>query len=188
MSGTTLIMHGKKNKEQHLVLSGNAGSSWYKMRRATAILLLVALPFQFVVKIGVVGYYLLNRDYIAGALCVNRSKPGMHCKGTCYLAARMTNAEEQNRLPVAPGFRYDPQEFIAGSEKLPDLAAPEDKARKAFAPYCCDYSFVAVRFVFHPPPFDRVQSLSMQAYRLYDNTGTDPVYDTPRAVSARLTV
>jgi hypothetical protein len=38
-----------------------------------------------------------NQKYIAAELCVNRSKPMMHCNGKCYLAKKIKQAEEKEK-------------------------------------------------------------------------------------------
>ena len=38
-----------------------------------------------------------NQKYIAAELCVNRSKPMMHCNGKCYLAKKLKQAEEKEK-------------------------------------------------------------------------------------------
>ena len=40
--------------------------------------------------------YVLNKDYIAGKLCVNKDKPAMHCNGKCFLAKQQQKEEQQN--------------------------------------------------------------------------------------------
>lgn len=42
----------------------------------------------------VVADYLLNRDYIAKVLCVNRDKPEMKCNGKCHLAKQLKKQDE----------------------------------------------------------------------------------------------
>ena len=45
--------------------------------------------------------YQINKDYIAKVLCVNKSKPKMHCNGKCHLKNELNKAEKKspvNRL------------------------------------------------------------------------------------------
>ncbi|MHB1177100.1 MAG: hypothetical protein ACYCZO_02085 [Daejeonella sp.] len=39
----------------------------------------------------------LNRNYIASTLCENKDKPMLNCKGKCYLAKKIKQAEEKER-------------------------------------------------------------------------------------------
>jgi hypothetical protein len=38
--------------------------------------------------------YSLHKDYIADHLCENRSRPDLHCAGTCYLHKQLNKASE----------------------------------------------------------------------------------------------
>ena len=40
--------------------------------------------------------YSLNKGFIATELCENRSKPEMHCAGTCFLNKQLTKANENS--------------------------------------------------------------------------------------------
>jgi len=45
--------------------------------------------------------YRLNSDYIAQHLCVNKSRPVLHCKGKCQMMKKMAEDEKQdNNVPV----------------------------------------------------------------------------------------
>jgi hypothetical protein len=41
--------------------------------------------------------YVLNKNYIAGNLCINKDKPATHCDGKCYLAKQMQQQEKQDQ-------------------------------------------------------------------------------------------
>lgn len=66
------------------------------MRTAIAILIMFSLSFQTMVKVAIVGWYELNKDYIAKNLCENRDKPKMKCCGKCYLRKQLKKAEDGN--------------------------------------------------------------------------------------------
>ena len=58
------------------------------------------LSFQFFVKIGIVGHYLLNKEYISKVLCINKDKPSLNCEGRCQLKKKLNQQNEQeNKLP-----------------------------------------------------------------------------------------
>lgn len=67
------------------------------LRRLTAIVLLLALIncsfSRFVVCTG----FGLNRAYISQKLCINRTRPWLHCNGKCYLMKKLRQAEENER-------------------------------------------------------------------------------------------
>ncbi len=72
------------------------------LKKTVSILLICALSFQFMIKIGLVGYYIINKDYIAKVLCINKDKPALKCQGKCHLKkqlAKTETAENQRRIP-----------------------------------------------------------------------------------------
>ncbi len=64
------------------------------MRAVIAILVMFSLSFQVLVKVAIIGWYELNKDYIAKNLCENRDKPQMKCCGKCYLRKQLKKAED----------------------------------------------------------------------------------------------
>ena len=40
--------------------------------------------------------YNLNRNFIANNLCVNKSRPKLHCNGKCQMMKRLAEEEKQN--------------------------------------------------------------------------------------------
>lgn len=43
------------------------------------------------------GAYLLNKDFIARVLCINKEKPKMQCEGKCYLSKKLKEQEQQDQ-------------------------------------------------------------------------------------------
>lgn len=39
----------------------------------------------------------INQDYIASALCVNKTKPELNCKGKCYLNKQLSQSERDQQ-------------------------------------------------------------------------------------------
>jgi hypothetical protein len=39
----------------------------------------------------------LNQKYIANELCINRSRPELHCNGKCYLMSKLRQAEQKEK-------------------------------------------------------------------------------------------
>jgi hypothetical protein len=64
------------------------------------ILLLVLVAYLVLPVIPIVDY-LINKDYIAKNLCVNRDKPKSCCKGKCHLVKQLkktsSSTESENR-------------------------------------------------------------------------------------------
>ena len=46
--------------------------------------------------------YVINQDYIAEYLCINKDKPEMDCNGKCYLMQKIQqeNEEKKQNLPA----------------------------------------------------------------------------------------
>ena len=59
------------------------------MKAVGGILLAFIIFFSSMSRGVVVADYLLNKDYIAKVLCVNRDKPEMKCNGKCHLAKQL---------------------------------------------------------------------------------------------------
>jgi len=57
----------------------------------------LSLCSQFSIKTGIVGIFILNQDYIAKVLCINKDKPELDCKGKCHLKKQLKQEEEQER-------------------------------------------------------------------------------------------
>ncbi|PST82909.1 hypothetical protein C7T94_09755 [Pedobacter yulinensis] len=67
------------------------------VRKLIAISLLIAvLAAQFSMSFIFAGFE-LNQEYIAKALCVNRSRPQLNCKGKCYLTNKLKQAQEKEQ-------------------------------------------------------------------------------------------
>jgi hypothetical protein len=59
------------------------------MKAVGVFLLAVVIFFSSMSRGVVVADYILNRDYIAKVLCINRDKPEMKCNGKCHLAKQL---------------------------------------------------------------------------------------------------
>lgn len=56
--------------------------------------MLFAISYQYMIKLGIIAYYELNKSYIAQNLCENRDKPQMKCCGKCYLRKQLNKTED----------------------------------------------------------------------------------------------
>lgn len=65
-----------------------------KVKTVALLSLVAAMMLSSVAKTVVLADYLLNKDYIAKVLCINRNKPEMHCNGKCHLAKELKKQEE----------------------------------------------------------------------------------------------
>lgn len=67
------------------------------LKRVTAILLMLCLSCQCLVKLGIVAWFGINREYIARNLCENKDKPELNCCGKCYLKKELKKADAEEK-------------------------------------------------------------------------------------------
>ncbi|TFF39720.1 hypothetical protein [Mucilaginibacter psychrotolerans] len=67
------------------------------LKRLTAFCLLVSLIGSYCSSYFVYAGFELNQKYISKSLCVNKSKPWMHCNGRCYLMKKLKQTEEKEK-------------------------------------------------------------------------------------------
>jgi len=96
--------------------------------------------------------YIINEDYIAEFLCINKDKAELQCNGKCYLMQRLQeqNDEKKQNLPKIAmeqypiGFVY----FLAISFQTKRVLKNSIKSD-----YHNLYSYLFPRNSFHPPNF-----------------------------------
>jgi hypothetical protein len=67
------------------------------LKRLISVILLVALIGSSFSRFFVYAGFELNRQYIASNLCVNKSRPWMHCNGRCFLMKKVKEAEDNEK-------------------------------------------------------------------------------------------
>jgi hypothetical protein len=67
------------------------------MKRLGVFIVFICLLMQTFSKGVILLEFLLNRDYIARNLCVNKSRPKLKCNGTCQLMKELAAREDQER-------------------------------------------------------------------------------------------
>ncbi|KAA2242553.1 hypothetical protein F0L74_08435 [Chitinophaga agrisoli] len=67
------------------------------MKQVAAILLLIGVLGQTFSKALIIAEYELNKEYIAKNLCVNRSRPKMHCNGRCHMMKQLKQEEKKDQ-------------------------------------------------------------------------------------------
>lgn len=83
------------------------------MKRIVAILLLCSLSCQCLVKLGIVAWFGLNREYIARNLCENKDKPELKCCGKCYLKKQLKKADAEEKKQDSPAAKSNRLELTA---------------------------------------------------------------------------
>jgi hypothetical protein len=97
--------------------------------------------------------YLVNQDYIAEFLCINKDKPELECNGKCYLAEQLKKAseEKEKNLPAIVLEDYPIGIVLFVSFKTTEtIETPENRNFH----YTNEYSFTYQNSVFHPPTFN----------------------------------
>lgn len=65
------------------------------MKRLVSGILIFLLALQAFYPATVYTYYYANKAYIASALCENKARPQMQCKGKCFLKKQLQKAQQQ---------------------------------------------------------------------------------------------
>lgn len=73
--------------------------------------------------------YFSNRDYYS-EICINKSKPELHCNGACHARMEVAAAQEsdESRIPRPPFVEVEEVLFV-GSEELPSLFTVEEEVQ-----------------------------------------------------------
>lgn len=94
--------------------------------------------------------YVINQDYIAEYLCINKDKPDMHCDGKCYLMQMLEEENQQKKQNLPP---IDLREYPIGfvqvlqlDEQIETLSIPTQNIS-----YIEQYSYLLNHSLFHPP-------------------------------------
>src|SRR3569833_2208272 len=67
------------------------------LKRCVSILLLFALTISGLQQLVIYAGFKINQGYIAKNLCINRSRPWMHCNGRCYFMRKIKAAEKNEK-------------------------------------------------------------------------------------------
>lgn len=99
--------------------------------------------------------YAVNYEYISEVLCINKSKPELHCNGKCYLSKEIAKTNDTDSSPLT-------KTKNSGQKLLDIYALPEiteiNKTENAFFTnfnflYKTAYSFLFLKHIFRPPVF-----------------------------------
>lgn len=106
--------------------------------------------FQFFVKIGIVGYFVLHQNEIAARLCLNKDKPELGCKGKCQLRKQLEKQERGcKRFPSSTREIQETVVFIEFAKEVNPILNLENHT---VTPLFSDHLLTGIlRDVFHPP-------------------------------------
>lgn len=124
------------------------------MKRLTAIILVLCLGCQCVLKLAIVTWFELNREYIAATLCENRDKPELVCCGKCVLTKELKKAdqrEDTDKKATQKAERYSTVSFVL-PQISQGMAMPVFSMLNVMHPVIPHhFGTTILRSVFHPP-------------------------------------
>ncbi|MFT3823600.1 MAG: hypothetical protein QM731_06745 [Chitinophagaceae bacterium] len=96
-------------------------------------------------------HYALNKDYIAGTLCDNKSKPQLRCFGRCYLNKELARSQETgtsqspSTVSLLAGIDYCEAPFAI------DCTPLQQPVKNEFSLYTVTPAAGFTSNIFHPP-------------------------------------
>lgn len=118
------------------------------MKYCFVIITLTALMLQTFSKGLILAEFILNQDYIAKVLCVNRAKPELACKGQCQLMKQMEKDTQKEQSGNALKDKY---EVIFADINTVSGLIPYIITVQIATPYDEGIPHIALHTVFHPP-------------------------------------
>jgi len=99
--------------------------------------------------------YAVNYDYISTVLCINKSKPELHCNGKCYVSKELAKTNDSDSSPLNK--TKNSGQKILDICTLPEIASIQ-KAENLLSLnfnflYETAYSFLFLKHIFKPPVF-----------------------------------
>ncbi|MDH6251967.1 hypothetical protein M2347_001694 [Chryseobacterium sp. H1D6B] len=120
------------------------------MKLICSIFLIFYMVFRPLVPIA---EYAVNYNYIAEVLCINKSRPELHCNGKCYLSKELAKTNDTESSPLSKG--KNSGQKLLDIYTLPEITEIENTG-KLFSShfnftYKADYSFLFLNNIFRPP-------------------------------------
>lgn len=99
--------------------------------------------------------YAVNYDYIVKVLCINKSRPEVHCNGKCYLSKELAKTNDSESSPFKK-LKSSGQKIL-DTYILPETAEIITTEKQPFFnfnfTYETAYSFLFLTHIFKPPVF-----------------------------------
>ena len=94
--------------------------------------------------------YIVEQDYIAEFLCINKDKPELHCNGKCYLMRKLAEHNEQKKRNLPP---ISMEDYPIGFVQLLAVPVPKNinSHNSTSTLYREDYRYLYSYSDFHPP-------------------------------------
>ncbi len=97
--------------------------------------------------------YAVNYDYISEVLCINKSKPELHCNGKCYLKKEIAKTNDTDSSPLTKNSGQKLFDIYV----LPEITSISTAEKIFFSNpnflYKTAYSFLFLKHIFRPPVF-----------------------------------
>jgi hypothetical protein len=121
------------------------------VKKLTAAIFVLIFLFQAFYSTAVTYWFYFNRSYIAEKLCINRDKPELKCKGNCYLAKKLKEAESQKKDDA----NFQLKEWVSISPFILSTCTVPFSERSTFkitfSQRSDDYQYLHLQAIFHPP-------------------------------------
>lgn len=119
-------------------------------------MLLILSLLVFIKPVLPVFEYVINYEYIATVLCINKDKPEMHCNGKCHLMQEMAKTSEKE-LPLKPTKKHVVTEtevlFYQELESFAFDGVFNESTLHITSNYVNFYQLLKSSGTFHPPCF-----------------------------------
>ncbi|WP_343611881.1 hypothetical protein [Chryseobacterium oranimense] len=99
--------------------------------------------------------YAVNYNYISTVLCINKSKPELHCNGKCYVSKELAKTNDTDSSPLNKA--KSSGQKILDICTLPDIVSVQNTQRFPSPHfnflYETAYAFLFLKHIFKPPVF-----------------------------------
>lgn len=116
-------------------------------------MMVTAIVFPILTKIGIIIDFKINQDYISEVFCINRDEPIIMCSGKCYLTEKLKKAENHEEKQAPKGKKEKVEIGYCLMKKPIDLSSFKvgyiTKLKPGFDENFYHSSFITD--VFHPP-------------------------------------
>ncbi len=120
------------------------------LQKSTAILFVLLYMLAMLRPVQPYVEYILNQDYIAEFLCINKDKPELQCNGKCHLVKEIEKQQKNDANALAISIENYPIGFV-NILKVKALNSFTSLKKHTSTPYQKLYSFNYNYSAFQPP-------------------------------------
>ena len=70
-------------------------------KRKVALTLAIVFILHLFSSVFIYADFIINNEYIASVLCINKEKPEMHCNGKCHLGKELAKEAANDKTPFS---------------------------------------------------------------------------------------